>query len=215
MRRGGLLLTLWLAVAGSAIAIGTWALSLVGGEISNGAVEPMSQTDVDRQLDRAVADQGNGSGSGGQVTPTGPNVTPGATPTATSADPGTTLATAGGWIVASCQSGQVFLHKWSPAQGYRIDDVAYDSGRAVVKFESERAADVVATVWCQQGRARVSTATREHGDTSTTQHSSAPPPDPSSPAPQTTDDHGSGGHGADDGASDDDHHRRGQGSGGG
>jgi hypothetical protein len=49
------------------------------------------------------------------------------------------LSTTGGTILARCSGGQVTLVSWSPAQGYRADDVAPGpAASARVKFKAGR-----------------------------------------------------------------------------
>ncbi|HEX5497298.1 MAG TPA: hypothetical protein VFX70_22270 [Mycobacteriales bacterium] len=213
MRRGGILLTLWLVVAGTAIAVGTWALSLVGGEISNRAVSPLSNAAINDGLRADRADDSD--------TTIGPQTS----------DPGTTpgaivhpLNTAGGTINVNCQQGNLaYIVSWSPAQGYRADDdmVRGPATTARMAFEADKSAkvpEISATLRCEQNIPSVVTVTHSDHDGGTptgTQpgtQSGTGAGAPSSPA--ATDDHGSGGHGADDGTADD-HHRRGSGSGGG
>jgi hypothetical protein len=62
-----------------------------------------------------------------------------------------TTATTGGSIVARCSAGDVTLLSWSPAQGYRTDDVEPGPATAAtVKFKADRT-EVWVTVTCVAG----------------------------------------------------------------
>lgn len=217
MRRGGVLLTLWLVVAGMAIATGTWALSLVGGEINNQTVEPLSNAAINRNLQADRADQADQAGDGLVTVPevTGPTNAPGAVTY--------NLTTPGGGIVANCQGNLAYLVQWSPAPGYRADFSDEDTVRgpapvARLKFEADKSsavAEIIASVRCPGGVPKVTVTTDDDHHGGGTANTPTPTPTTHLPsAPTVTDDNGSGGHGADDGAGDD-HHRRGGGSGGG
>lgn len=235
MRRGGVLLALWVVVAFAAIGVGTWALSLVGGEINDQAAAPLSSADIDQRLN---ADRV------GQVG-TEPSRAPSETqPTATahSGDPATTtgatrgLSTAGGTVVATCRGSSadvVYLVSWSPAPGYHADHgvLRGPAPTATVVFESDVADDLVVTVRCVNGMPTksVSAEADDHGDRgsdaggaggtgggatgATTGATSGGTSGGSStsgggtPTPSPTDDHG--GHGADDPPGDDHGGRRG------
>jgi hypothetical protein len=72
------------------------------------------------------------------------------------------LATAGGTIVASCAAGQVTMLSWSPAQGYRTDDVNRGpAGSASVKFKAGRT-ELTVTVTCVGDQPEAVTAVDDH-----------------------------------------------------
>ena len=210
MRRGGVLLTLWLVVASSAIAVGTWALSMVGGEINHQTVAPLSNSAIDAKLraDR-VGDDGL-TDPALMAGPTGTAGTAGTTDRTDAAVSTRVLSTPGGTIVADCQNGDAHLVSWIAAQGYRADGhmVRGPAPSAVLKFESDTS-EMTAIVRCVGNAPTVSVVvdSDHHGGASTPSDSAPAPTEPAAPTTATvTDDHGSGGHGADDGPGDDGHH---------
>lgn len=206
MRRGGVLLTLWMVIAGTAITIGTWALSLVGGEISDQTIAPLSDSQIARNLraDRS----GDDAVVGNAVTPT-PSFLDVGRP-----GPPRAFSTPGGTINARCAEGKISVVSWSPAAGYRYGDHSTTGPVPILdlSFEPDEQAsqpEIKVQLWCDKNLPQISWTGEEHHGTPTSNP-------PARPAPQATDDHGgtAGGHGADDGPTDD-HNRRGAGSGGG
>lgn len=62
-----------------------------------------------------------------------------------------TLASKGGSVVAACLSGQVTLRSWSPAVGYRVDEVEVGPDQEVeIRFVS-KTAEVKMQVQCVSG----------------------------------------------------------------
>ena len=81
---------------------------------------------------------------------------PPATTAPVAADGGTVLTSAGGEVVASCQSAGAYLISWSPLQGYEVDGVIRGPAVTVrVTFSpttvSPTASDVTMVVSCSAG----------------------------------------------------------------
>lgn len=213
MKRGGVLLTLWVVVAFTAIGVGTWALSLVGGRINDRSVQPLSQSDIQNQLadersagtTPAPSDPGSGttsdptSGSAPNPRPTVP----------TGGERG--LRTDGGSIVASCSNGKVKFLSWSPAPGYWYDDSMRNGPADVLKveFKSDVAEKVEGYVSCVNGTPTLSLDDSSHGGSSGGSGGSGSGGTPSSgtsgssggaATPSRT---SGGGHGSDDPSGDD------------
>ncbi|HEY9392235.1 MAG TPA: hypothetical protein VIR27_20990 [Mycobacteriales bacterium] len=207
MRHGGVLLALWLVVAGAAIAVGTWALSMVGGEINHQTVAPLSDSTIDARL---RADQIGDGLTGTVPTPVASDPVD-LTATGTPGDDTTAsriLTTVGGTVTATCRNGLAYLNAWIPAQGYRADDrgVRGPAEVALVKFESDTS-EVTATVRCVEDAPIVSAVIdSDHHGVPASGSPGEPTGASAPPAPTVTDDHGSGGHGADDGTGDDHRH---------
>lgn len=102
----------WLAVAGwlsTAVVTTVLGVAVVTSGLLEPSDPPLTDADVAREL----------SAPAPGATP------PPATPAPSQAAPGVTrvLPTDGGSVVARCAGGQVALESWSPASGYRADDI--------------------------------------------------------------------------------------------
>jgi hypothetical protein len=152
MRRGGVLLALWVVVAFTAIGVGTWALSLVGGEINDQAAAPLSSTDIDKGLNADRVGQGGGHSSDPSPTGTAGRTGQGA---AAAERPTRGLSTDGGSVRATCRGTSAdlaYLETWNPALGYRVDGVLRGPARtASIVFESDVKDDLLLTVRCVNG----------------------------------------------------------------
>ena len=102
---------------------------------------------------------GPGSGSGG-----GPGNGSGGSPGGEAVR--ATLSSSAGTVVASCRSSQVTLVTWSPAIGYRVDEVHGGPAREVeITFTSDRQHDVTMVVTCSaSGEPRASVHGDSHAD---------------------------------------------------
>jgi hypothetical protein len=173
----------------AAALLGTAALNTLGAGILGPSNRALDQSEVRARLAAAPAPSvvapspssaaagtppatappaSTPSGTGGAVT-----ATPAPPPQTTAAPPPPpvqvpqpqprteVLATAGGTVVAECVGDQVTLRSWSPAQGYRVDDV--DRGpatRARVKFKAGKGNEVRTDITCVGGVPTA--ATRDH-----------------------------------------------------
>ena len=125
----------WLLGAAATATAATAAVNALGAGLLGPASQPLSQSEVQRRLSVAASPGGPSAGTGASPAPTGTGSAGPAGAGPTASPPGghdTVLGTSGGTIVARCAGGRVTLVSWSPAQGYRADDVAPEIGRAHV-----------------------------------------------------------------------------------
>jgi hypothetical protein len=154
-RRGMLMAGAWLLAAGVTAAVGTAALDVVGAGILGPQNQPLSQQDVARALAATSTSGPAGSATGSASATTAP-----ATTSTLQGPRG--LNTPGGSIVAQCAGGQVTLLSWSPAQGFRTDDVARGpAATASIKFKNGNAENRV-TVTCLDGEPHAESAGDDH-----------------------------------------------------
>jgi hypothetical protein len=154
-RRGILIAGAWVVAAAVTAAIGTVALDVVGAGILGPQNQPLSQLDVARALAAASA-----SAPSGPATRPESATTPPATSSTLAAPRG--LSTPGGSIVAQCVGGQVTLLSWSPAQGFRTDDVARGPApTASIKFKNGNTESRV-TVTCVDGEPHAESVADDH-----------------------------------------------------
>ncbi|MDT7725720.1 MAG: hypothetical protein QOI21_2296 [Actinomycetota bacterium] len=151
-RHGVWMIVGWAVAAGAAAVVGTAALDIVGAGILGPGNQALSQADVTRDLANASS------------RPPTPAQLPSTSPApATSSGPAPRgLSTPGGTIIATCDGDQAFLQSWSPAQGFRTDDVV--RGPAVVtsiKFKSGKD-ELRNTVTCLAGEPQVDSTTDDH-----------------------------------------------------
>jgi hypothetical protein len=146
------------------VAVGAGAAAVSAASASGGR-DVLSQQDVAREL-RAVPGTPTGSASTGTGT-NGSDAT------------GHLVATHAGTLAVNCAAGQATLLRWTPNPGYRADDPVVGPAAVVsVKFESDTASDVVASVRCVAGMPVPSTtaALDDHGGAG---NSGTPSPSPS------------------------------------
>lgn len=141
--RTALVVVGWLAAAGVAVAVGLVAVSALGRGILAPGPPMADPADVEAELARPT------SSAQADHTPDDPS---GTTPQQRHVE-----RTRGGTVVTACErNGQASLLSWSPAQGFRADDV--DDGpadEAELTFESD-STDVDVSVECVGGRPRTS-----------------------------------------------------------
>ncbi|UOX90266.1 hypothetical protein MUY14_06470 [Amycolatopsis sp. FBCC-B4732] len=143
-RRGVLMAAAWLLAAAATAGVGTVALDVVGAGILGPQNQPLSAGDVARALETLPA-----SSTSAPVPP--------ATTTAPGAPEPRGLTVPGGSLVAKCTGDRVELLSWSPAPGFRADDV--DRGPAAtasVKFKDDGTENVV-LVSCRDGEPHAET----------------------------------------------------------
>jgi hypothetical protein len=129
----------WLAVAATATGAGVAAIGVLEDGITGPGVRPLDSEAVGRAPSR----------TGVVSAPPAP----GPSPSAPAAGRGVTrnLAAGGGIVTARCDGGQVTIMAWTPAQGYRADDL--NRGPAVtaaLTFTSDRL-EYAVTVTCEAG----------------------------------------------------------------
>ena len=161
---------LWAVFAAVAIVSGWVAVQMVGNAVTPASIPVLTASEVSQRLvtsaptdapsPLAEPSASTKSKKKPKATPsqtqkpsssTSPRPSP--TPTATSRPAAVvrTLASRGGSVVAACRSGQVTLRSWSPAVGYRVDEVDAGPGREVeVRFVSN-STEVKMQVRCVSG----------------------------------------------------------------
>ncbi len=111
----------WTVGAATAIAVGVIALSLIGSGLTAGPIPPLAPNAVTQPAP-----------SSSPTTPAAPatattSAHPPTHPAPTRTDPPTTsdrtVTTHGGTVIARCRPTGAYLVAWSPAPGYRVDDV--------------------------------------------------------------------------------------------
>lgn len=127
----------WVGGACAAVVVAMLALSLIGDGLGTGATQPLSgdAAAAERPLPR-VTPPPSASASGAERSPGPARQPPRAHPPVAVTR---LLSSSGGTAVGRCVADRVYLVSWSPAQGYRADEVWRGPGRvARVSFESTR-----------------------------------------------------------------------------
>jgi hypothetical protein len=125
----------WLVGAATAVTVGVLALSIVGADLF-GPADPLAQ---------AAAPVPSPDSAAGTDLPR-----PG-TSSAPAADAERTFTLASGTVVARCVDGAAYLVLWSPAPGFRAEDVTRGPAAVTrVKFET-RGQEIKVTVRCVDG----------------------------------------------------------------
>jgi len=151
------LLAVWLAFAGLAVAVGFTAVGLVGQPF-----DEVAGTGPGRLVEPAAPTSPTPSDS--SVAPSTPTPASTPTPDRTTGEPGTptasgprpdgavsrTLTTRAGLVSATCR-GDALRVGAAPAAGWRVDEVEPEDGGRKVRFESGRAR-VEVRVTCLGGR---------------------------------------------------------------
>ena len=104
----------WILGAATSVGVGLLALTLVGEDLRGDASRPLT------------ADASVVAGTASTIAPTIVASPTGPTPSTTATIPtGETrrLSSPGGDVLARCSAAGVYLVYWSPAQGFRTDDV--------------------------------------------------------------------------------------------
>ncbi|MEO3748285.1 septum formation initiator [Plantactinospora sp. B5E13] len=119
----------WLLAALAATGTGLAAVRVIGADLTGPAGEVRTPEEVARALAEVPTGPTPTNAMPGSHTPvpSGPAVpgspTPGTPATTPPVAGARLLATPGGTIVARCDGGQVWLVSWTPAQGFRAEDV--------------------------------------------------------------------------------------------
>jgi hypothetical protein len=140
----------WVAGAATAVAVGLFALSAIN-------LQPGSQGG----LPQIPAVTAGANPSPATSSPPSPAATQAAAPSsATSVE--RILTSQGGSVIARCVAAGAYLVSWSPAQGYKAEDVRRGpAGTAKLKFEFRDGGEYVVSVQCLNGIPQASVS-REH-----------------------------------------------------
>lgn len=158
----GAVAALWAVFAAVAIVSGWVAVQMVGNAVTPASIPVLSASEVSQQLvtsaptddapplaEPSASKKKKPSATPSQTPTTSSSPRPSSSPAATAAV--RTLASRGGSVVAACRSGQVTLRSWSPAVGYRVDEVdAGPDSEAEVRFVNN-SAEVKMQVRCVSG----------------------------------------------------------------
>ncbi|WP_344128178.1 hypothetical protein [Saccharopolyspora halophila] len=130
----------WLAASGIAVALGLVAVSALGRGILDPGPPITKPSDVAAELSRPAPAR----------TETAPEASPGAEPLARHVE-----RTPGGTAVTGCDaSGRTMLVSWSPAQGFRADDINDGPDDEAEMTFTSADTDVDISVECSGGRPR-------------------------------------------------------------
>jgi hypothetical protein len=145
----------WILGATTSIGVGLLALTLVGEDLRGDASRPLT-ADAAAVVDEPAT-----------PAPTTPVASPSASPVTSATEPSTDdrrLTSAGGDVVARCSADGAYLVYWSPAPGYRTDDVIRGpAALAMVQFEG-LGVEVKVRVTCAGGIPQPQVVTEPHDD---------------------------------------------------
>ncbi len=107
----------WLAAAVLAVLVGLLAVTLIGGGLTSPIAQPLSQSEVERDLAAQPS------------RPPSPSPTPSASATKSpsTAEP-LSRRTRGGTVVARCDGGTAVIVSMTPAQGFEVHERDGDEG---------------------------------------------------------------------------------------
>ncbi|HVQ18553.1 MAG TPA: hypothetical protein VMT27_05900 [Actinomycetes bacterium] len=168
---------LWITFTVVAVASGLLAVRLAGDSVTASSGPVLSAGEVNAQL-KELTPAPTGTPKGHDTTASSPSANPtasprptkteptpsgsstptsGPTPTATkhaSSGPQTatrTISSKGGSVLAECAGDSAFLRSWSPATGYRVDEVHRGPAAEVEIRFANSATEVTLTVRCKAG----------------------------------------------------------------
>lgn len=172
---GRLVAVLWLAFASVAIVSGWVVVQMVGNAVTPASIPVLTAGEVTQRLatsqptdEPTPPAKPHDKEPSAKATPTATQKPSGSSSTQPSSQPPggattstpkppaptavvRTLASKGGSVVAACLSGDVALRSWSPAVGYRVDEVAAGPDHDVeIRFVSS-SAEVKMQVRCISG----------------------------------------------------------------
>jgi len=146
-KRAALLSAMLFAAVVVAVVGATAALRFVGGGAVGPGGEPLTQAEVRRSLAQHPPPLVS---SAAPVTPrpTGPAVRTPAPPEPVRGS----FTSSGGTVNAACQSGQVRLTSWIPAQGYQTDGYSPGPGASAWVVLKSSGPELTITATCARGR---------------------------------------------------------------
>jgi hypothetical protein len=145
-----LAVTGWLVTAALAAGITLAAVSLLGAGIFGGSTRTMSQDEVAQALAATTESPDPRIADTPAPTVTSAQPTTGSSGPAALSEP-TVVSSAGGTVIARCAGSTVEVLSWTPAQGFRAEEVESGPAReARVEFESDDG-DVRVELRCVDG----------------------------------------------------------------
>jgi hypothetical protein len=148
----------WVLGTGCAVAVGALALSLIGSGLGERSRPPLAAQVIPASSASSAATAPPSARSSPR--PSGSAAQGSASPSASPIQ--RDFAFDVGWVTAACDGDMAYLVSWSPAQGYRVDEVRRGPAAYVrVEFESFT---VEAAVWvrCVDGIPRASISHEPH-----------------------------------------------------
>jgi hypothetical protein len=130
---------LWLVAAAAATAVGLFAVGAIGTDIFGPGQQPLSQSEVDRQLAESSPPTSS--------PPSPPAATTATTPPPTATTPAartTTVRAVGGTVWARCAPGGVEVVGATPAQGFGVesDDDGVEDHPKITFVSGEREIEI-------------------------------------------------------------------------
>ncbi|MGI8334495.1 PASTA domain-containing protein [Actinomadura scrupuli] len=142
----------WAATAGTAVAAGAVAITVLGEGITDRAGQPMTSADVQRALAQPYQSP---SAASSPLSSVSPPVAAGPAPRTTAPQAGGVtrgLASAGGDVIARCDHGSAYLISWTPAQGYGTGYAGRGpADRVTVRFQGG-GRQVTMVIVCRDGQ---------------------------------------------------------------
>ncbi len=133
-------LVAWTVGAATAVGVGLIALSAIGVGTADGPIRSLT-TNPQAVPTRVPGD-----------TPTNPPTSPGPPPTTTAgASSERTVTSPGGNVVAACRASGAYLVGWSPAPGYRAEDVVRGPAQPARLTFKKPEREIKVTVRCANG----------------------------------------------------------------
>jgi hypothetical protein len=133
----------WTTGAATAIGVGLIALSAIGVGLAEGPIRPLS-TNPQSGPARVPVETLSPTPPG-QRTSTGPATAP------AGASSERTVTSRGGNVVAACRASGAYLVGWSPAPGYRAEDVARGPAQQARLTFKKPEREIKVTVRCVNG----------------------------------------------------------------
>lgn len=141
-------LAAWAVGAAAAVAVGMLALSLIGNPLSDGPIENLNATTVTQtSADPPTASPVAPSSTSTSSAPASKS----GSPTASGKSSDRTVNSRGGTVVARCTPGGAYLVGWSPAPGYRLDDIVRGPAPVARVTFGTRSTEVKITISCVSG----------------------------------------------------------------
>jgi hypothetical protein len=108
----------WLAAAVLAVLVGLLAVSLIGDGLTSPIAQPMSRSDVNRELQSLPS----------AAPPARPSIRPSVPATPASTAEPLSSRTRGGTVIARCDGGRPVIVSMTPAQGFEVHERDGDEG---------------------------------------------------------------------------------------
>jgi hypothetical protein len=159
-RAAALSVAAWVLGAATSIGVGLLALALVGEDLRGDASRPLTADAA-----AVVADPTPSAHPPATTTTAASPTSPGAAATVAGAlGDDRRLTSAGGDVVARCTTAGAYLVYWTPAQGFRTDDVQRGPAPVSTLTFEATSAEIKLKITCVGGTPQLEVATDGHGD---------------------------------------------------